>query len=154
SSPSDHRTPSRRRRSRSLLPAPRPGPATRSARASLPLLSPSYRRRSDPAKGRTVRRSSRPAGRSGSGTLDAVHRVALAVVVLLLAVTPSALGVVGGHAVDVRDAPWSVLVIHRAGASTGLCSGVIIDATHVVTAAHCAVEDGVPAPASALTIRA
>lgn len=47
--------------------------------------------------------------------------------------------VIGGTAVDVRSAPWTVLVKIPALASTatGYCSGTIIDATHIVTAAHC-----------------
>jgi hypothetical protein len=72
----------------------------------------------------------------------------------VLAITPSALGVIGGQQVDVRDAPWSAFIIHRTSGSTGLCSGSIIDASHVLTAAHCVVESSAPAPASSLTVRA
>jgi V8-like Glu-specific endopeptidase len=78
-------------------------------------------------------------------------------IVVVLGVTPSALGVtrvVGGSPVDVRNAPWSALVLHRAGAGGSLCSGAIIDATHVLTAAHCVVEGGVSVPSTSLTVRA
>ena len=83
-----------------------------------------------------------------------MRRLALLVPLALLLATPSALGVVGGSAVDVRNAPWSVLVLHRAGSSGSLCSGAILDATHVLTAAHCVVENGATVPASTLTVRA
>ena len=73
---------------------------------------------------------------------------------LVLVLAPAASGIVGGNAVDVRNAPWSVLVLHRAGGGGSLCSGAIIDATHVLTAAHCVVENGAPVAASTLTVRA
>jgi trypsin len=75
----------------------------------------------------------------------------------LLAATPSALGashVIGGSPIDVRSAPWSVLVLHRTGASGTLCSGAILDSLHVLTAAHCVVDNGVVVSAPTLTVRA
>jgi hypothetical protein len=83
-----------------------------------------------------------------------VRRLALVVAALVLVLAPAASGIVGGNAVDVRNAPWSVLVLHRAGGGGSLCSGAIIDATHVLTAAHCVVENGAPVAASTLTVRA
>src|SRR3954451_10005859 len=83
-----------------------------------------------------------------------MRRLALLVLAGVLALVPSANGIVGGHPVDIRDAPWSVFVIHRASGSTGVCSGAIVDASHVVTAAHCAIEGSAAAPASSLTVRA
>jgi hypothetical protein len=83
-----------------------------------------------------------------------VRRLLLTLLVAVLAATPSASGVIGGSAVDVRDAPWSALVLHRAGAGGSLCTGAILDATHVVTAAHCVVEAGVVFPASTMFVRA
>ena len=83
-----------------------------------------------------------------------MRRFALLVLAGVLAATPSALGVIGGHSVDVREAPWSAFVIHRAAGSTGVCSGAIVDASHVLTAAHCAIEGSAAAPASSLTVRA
>ena len=55
--------------------------------------------------------------------------------------------VVGGAPLDVRTAPWTVLVLHRAGEVGTLCSGSIVDALHVLTAAHCVTEDGATVPA-------
>jgi hypothetical protein len=83
-----------------------------------------------------------------------VRRLAAAALVAALAATPSALGVIAGNAVDVRDAPWSVLVIHRVGSSGSICTGAILDSTRVLTAAHCVVDGGVPYPVSTLTVRA
>ena len=61
---------------------------------------------------------------------------------------------VGGSAVDIRDAPWNVLVLQRVGSSGSLCTGSILDPLHVLTAAHCVVENGVPHPVSTLSVRA
>jgi hypothetical protein len=84
-----------------------------------------------------------------------VRRLAAAVLLAAaLAATPSAVGVVAGNPVDVRDVPWSVLVIHRVGSSGSICTGAILDSTRVLTAAHCVVDGGVPYPASTLTVRA
>jgi hypothetical protein len=85
-----------------------------------------------------------------------MRRLALLVLAGVLAATPSALGVIGGNAVDVREAPWSAFVIHRTPTSTGLCTGAIVDASHVLTAAHCAMnlEGNTPAPASSMSVRA
>lgn len=58
--------------------------------------------------------------------------------------------VVGGSAIPISDAPWQVLVTW---APYG-CGGSIIDERHVVTAAHCAVDDnGNPRAAPGFTIR-
>jgi hypothetical protein len=64
---------------------------------------------------------------------------------------PAALGarrIIGGSPADVRDVPWSVLVFHRIGAGAALCTGAILDETHVLTAGHCVVDSsgqpGVP----------
>ena len=50
--------------------------------------------------------------------------------------------IVGGSATSIQSAPWQVGVFETApGASAGTrsfaCGGVILDATHVMTAAHC-----------------
>jgi Trypsin len=87
-----------------------------------------------------------------------LRSLALLAALLVLAVTPSALGtarIVGGTPVDVRSAPWGVLVLHRSGGSGTLCSGAIIDPLHVLTAAHCVHEaNGALVTAASLTIRA
>jgi secreted trypsin-like serine protease len=81
----------------------------------------------------------------------------------LLALTPTASAmsgsprVVGGTTASSTDAPWQALVLIRVDASTAyLCGGSILDATHIVTAAHCIYDDGsysVYAP-STVTIKA
>ncbi len=63
--------------------------------------------------------------------------------------------VVGGTPIQVQAAPWAVLV--RQGSSTGTlqCGGTIIDAVHIVTAAHCVYDlNGNQAQPSALSVRA
>jgi trypsin len=60
--------------------------------------------------------------------------------------------VVGGSPATATDAPWQVLVLPDGY----LCGGAILDATHVVTAAHCVYDEEdqeVLAPA-AITVRA
>ncbi len=45
---------------------------------------------------------------------------------------------IGGQTISAsREAPWSVLLSMRSGETFGSCSGSIVDAAHVVTAAHC-----------------
>jgi len=83
-----------------------------------------------------------------------LRRLAVLALLAVLAVTPSAGGVIGGSPVDVHDAPWSAVVLHRAGAASSLCTGAILDATHVLTAAHCVVQSGAVLPASTMFVRA
>src|SRR4051812_44652350 len=55
--------------------------------------------------------------------------------------------VVGGEPISVRSAPWAVVVRVSGGGGIGTCSGAIIDASDVVTAAHCMVTpDGFAYP--------
>jgi secreted trypsin-like serine protease len=69
--------------------------------------------------------------------------VGLLTVLLMLAAVgdaPAATGsarVVGGPTATATDAPWQVLVLPNGY----LCGGSILDATHVVTAAHCVYDD-------------
>jgi hypothetical protein len=64
--------------------------------------------------------------------------------------------VVGGPVVaSPQDAPWSVLLEMSSGSFGASCTGSIIDASHVVTAAHCTYDDAQQAlPASAYTVTA
>lgn len=59
---------------------------------------------------------------------------------------PAALGasprIVGGSLVDApSSAPSTAFVFIDSASEIGLCSGSIIDATHILTAAHCAVDE-------------
>ena len=47
------------------------------------------------------------------------------------------LRIVGGNTAQDGEWPWMVLLKINSGGSTFLCGGTIIDATHVLTAAHC-----------------
>lgn len=50
---------------------------------------------------------------------------------------------IGGQVVgSPGEAPWSVLLSMRSGEEGGSCSGSIVDAAHVVTAAHCTFDEG------------
>jgi hypothetical protein len=63
--------------------------------------------------------------------------------------------VVGGSATQIQSAPWTVSIRQVAGSTVLLCSGAVVDASHILTAAHCAYnQNGVPASASSLSIRA
>lgn len=50
--------------------------------------------------------------------------------------------IAGGQIVTApSSAPFSVLLMAASGSAVSLCTGSIIDATHLLTAAHCAVND-------------
>lgn len=66
-----------------------------------------------------------------------------AVVLLVPAASSSKSDEVGGQPVTVGQAPWAVLVVSNfTQPRVGLCSGSLIDPSHVVTAAHCEYDDG------------
>lgn len=79
-------------------------------------------------------------------------RSELALGALLLAVVLGAVGgsvgasaaetkIVGGNAVSIADYPYQVLLLINQAEGTFQCGGSIRDATHVVTAAHCVVDE-------------
>ena len=49
--------------------------------------------------------------------------------------------IVGGTPIQVQAAPWSVFVVNN---STWHCTGIVIDASHILTAAHCLYFDDKP----------
>jgi Trypsin len=61
--------------------------------------------------------------------------------------------IVGGQQAEISQFPWQVFVMHifveGKTVFEATCGGSIIDATHILTAAHCVVQEGttVPAPA-------
>jgi hypothetical protein len=63
--------------------------------------------------------------------------------------------VVGGNVIQVQQAPWTVYVQYQSGGTRFLCTGSIVDASHILTAAHCVYDDaGRLATPSQVTVRA
>jgi hypothetical protein len=63
--------------------------------------------------------------------------------------------VVGGTVIQVQQAPWTVYVQDQSGGTRFLCTGSIVDASHILTAAHCVYDDaGRLATPSQVTVRA
>jgi Trypsin len=64
--------------------------------------------------------------------------------------------VVGGTAAVAGDVPWQALVLIWTGPSSAyLCGGSILDASHILTAAHCVTDEAPPysvAPADAIDV--
>jgi hypothetical protein len=53
----------------------------------------------------------------------------------------SALRIVGGTAIQVQSAPWTVFLTVTFGREPYDCTGSVIDASHILTAAHCLYND-------------
>ncbi|GEM_PF-1541155 len=63
--------------------------------------------------------------------------------------------VIGGTTIQVQAAPWAVFVRQTTATGSLQCSGTIIDALHVVTAAHCVHNlSGQEASITSLSVRA
>lgn len=62
---------------------------------------------------------------------------------------------IGGQAIATpREAPWSVLLSMQSGDSAAACSGSIVDAAHVITAAHCTYDGSTPRALRSYTVTA
>jgi hypothetical protein len=78
-----------------------------------------------------------------------------AVGAIAAAMASGAVGVVGGSTIQVQAAPWTVFVQYQSGNTRYLCTGSVVDASHILTAAHCVYDDaGRLATPAALTVRA
>ena len=89
------------------------------------------------------------------GAIARFAAVFTVVVILLGAGASEASGVVGGKAVSITAAPWTVLVQEY---GYPICTGVIIDSSQILTAGHCVTSDNgesaEPSPASDFTVEA
>lgn len=63
--------------------------------------------------------------------------------------------VVGGNAIQIQAAPWTVFIQNTGSVEYDLCSGAIIDPLHILTAAHCVFDSqGTLAQPGQLTVKA
>jgi hypothetical protein len=85
-------------------------------------------------------------------------RAGVAVLLALLAAAPTAAAaqrVLGGSVVtSTSEAPWSINLSAPQGTGTFRCSGTIVDATHILTAAHCTFNGSAQRPVGDYTITA
>ncbi len=84
-------------------------------------------------------------------------RLAGALAVLAVAAWSSsgAGAIAGGRTIPVQAAPWTVFILEKAGSTHFVCTGSVLDPTHVLTAAHCVLDaNEKPAPPSAFVVRA
>ena len=83
---------------------------------------------------------------SAMALFRAIPRLLLPVLLLAVSASPALAApepkIVNGSNASITDHPYQVRVlVNLGGGSTGLCGGSIRDATHVVTAAHCVVDE-------------
>jgi hypothetical protein len=68
---------------------------------------------------------------------------------------PGAGAIKGGHSIPVQTAPWTVFILETAGTTHFVCTGSVLDPTHILTAAHCVLdENDKPASPSAFVVKA
>lgn len=84
-----------------------------------------------------------------------VLAISAAAVPTAVAAPPRAASIGGSTVPSPREAPWSVLLTMEGRDGTGAsCSGSIVDAEHVVTAAHCTYDGDAPRPLDAYAVAA
>jgi hypothetical protein len=70
-------------------------------------------------------------------------------------VASAAVRVVGGTVIQIQSAPWSVFVRYDFGPEAAVCTGSVLDASHILTAAHCLYDpSGVLAQPSSVLVQA
>ena len=61
----------------------------------------------------------------------------------------------GGRTIPVQAAPWTVFILEKAGTTRFVCTGSVLDATHILTAAHCTLDQNEkPASPSRFLVKA
>lgn len=89
--------------------------------------------------------------RGVAALLSAVAILCLPVTALAAPAARVQTDIVGGHSASITQFPWQVyLALSGPGAS---CGGSILDATHVLTAAHCIDLDGTATPRPAADVK-
>lgn len=79
---------------------------------------------------------------------------AIAALWVTLGAAPAA-AVIGGRAISIHSAPWSVFVADTRSSTEFVCTGSILDPTHILTAAHCLYDDsGVLATPADISVEA
>src|SRR5579872_1948374 len=97
-------------------------------------------------------------GRAESSAWSRIRRslwLAVAMSVLSSGSAAGAMSVVGGSTIQIEAAPWSVVIQDQAPTSRHLCTGSIVNASFILTAAHCVFDEaGTITEPSRLTVEA